>query len=176
MDDQKIKCSSNKHKDSDAVSYCLNCKLYLCNKCQKMHSDFYENHSLINLDKDLNNYFIDECTKENHDKIKLKFFCKKHNILCCAYCVGKINEFGFGEHYYCDFAHINDIKGEKKSRLKENIDKLQELSKNIDIIINELKNINENVNKDKDELKMNIQKIFTKIKSSLNQKEDEYYY
>jgi hypothetical protein len=50
---------------------------------------------------------------------------------------------------------------------------LQELSKNIDIIINELKNINENINKDKDELKMNIQKIFTKIKSRLNQKEDE---
>lgn len=173
MDDKKIKCSSNKHKDTNAISYCINCKLYLCNKCQKMHSEFYEEHNLINLDKDLNNFFIDECNKENHDKIKLKFFCKKHNILCCAYCVSKINKFGFGEHYNCDFAHINEIKEEKRNKLKENIKTLQELSKNIDNIINELKNINENINKDKDELKINIQKLFTKLKSAINEKEDQ---
>ena len=173
MDDSKIKCSSNKHKDTDAMSYCLNCKLYLCNKCQKMHSEFYENHNLIILDKDLNSFFIYECDKENHDKIKLKFFCKNHNILCCAHCVNKINKFGYGEHYNCDFTHINDIKEEKKIKLKENIYKLQELSKNIDNIIIELKNINENINKNKEQLKINIQKIFTKIKSTLNEKEDE---
>ena len=74
MDDRKIKCSSNKHKEINAISYCIYCKLFLCNQCQNMHSDFYENHNLNILDEDLNNFFIDECNKENHDKIKLKFF------------------------------------------------------------------------------------------------------
>ena len=173
MEDKNTKCSSNKHKDIDAISYCMNCKLYLCNKCQKMHSEFYENHNLTILDKDLSHCFINECTKENHNKTKLEFFCKDHNILCCAYCVNKINEFGFGEHYNCDFTHIKDIKEEKKNKLKENIDLLKELSKNINTIINELKTINENTTNDKEELKKKIQETFTKIRTILNEKEDK---
>ena len=39
-------------------------------------------------------------------------------------------------------------------------------------MIAELKIINENVNKDKEELKKNIQKAFTKIRNHINNKED----
>ena len=167
------KCSSNKHKGIDAVSYCKNCKLYLCNKCKNMHSEFYDNHILCSLDKDSNDIFINECQLENHDKLELNFFCKNHNTLCCAYCVNKINNFGFGEHFKCDFCHINDIKEEKKNQLKQNIYLLEDLSKNIEKILSELKVVIEKMNNNKDDLKINIQKLFTKIRTALNEKEDK---
>ena len=46
------KCSSKKHKEINAVSYCEKCKLYFCNKCQNLHSDFFENHYLNKIEKD----------------------------------------------------------------------------------------------------------------------------
>ena len=46
--------------------------------------------------------------------------------------------------------------------------------KNIKIFsINELKTIFENINKSKEELKLYVQKIFTKIRSAINEREDE---
>ena len=68
---------------------------------------------------------------------------------------------------------IEDIKEEKKKKLKDNIKNLENLSNNIDNIINELKALFEEINKSKDELKLNIQNTFTKIRNALNEREDE---
>ena len=38
------KCSNKKHSELNAVSYCVDCNLYLCNKClniQYAYSDIY---------------------------------------------------------------------------------------------------------------------------------------
>ena len=39
--------------------------------------------------------------------------------------------------------------------------------------INELKKINEEINKNKEDLKLKIQTIFTKLRNALNEKEDK---
>ena len=54
-----------------------------------------------------------------------------------------------------------------------NIKILEELSNGIIKSINELKEIYEKMNQDKDELKIKIHKIFSEIRSQLNQREDE---
>ena len=173
MENQRQKCSSSKHANIDAISYCQQCKIYLCNKCLNFHAELFDKHILINLNKDFKNIFIEDCKEINHQNSKLEFFCKTHNILCCCYCILKIQKNGYGEHFNCDFCHINDIKDEKRNKLKENINTLDNLSKSIEEMINELKNIFEKINKDKEELKLKIQNIFTKIRSSLNEKEDK---
>ena len=94
MELQKKKCSLSKHSEIDAVSYCLDCKTYFCNKCQNFHSEIFENHKPINLNK-LDEVFIDKCKEDNHN-CKLEFFCKDHNILCCVACLSKIKEEGYG--------------------------------------------------------------------------------
>jgi len=43
-----IKCSSKNHKDIDAINYCQNCKIYMCNKCTINHSGLFEDHTLFN--------------------------------------------------------------------------------------------------------------------------------
>jgi hypothetical protein len=172
MENLKKKCSSQKHSEIDAISYCQQCKIYLCNKCQNLHSELFENHITFNLDKDFNYIYLDICKQENHYN-KLDFFCKDHNVLCCPACISKIKKEGFGQHTDCDVCLINDIIKEKKDKLKENIKCLEDLSNNLEQSIEELKKLFEIFNKKKEKLKLEIQKVFTKIRNSVNQREDE---
>ena len=166
------KCSSKEHQQIEAVYYCQNCNIYICNKCDKFHSDMFQNHIKISLDKEKSEIFTGFCKEEDHSN-KLIFFCKTHNVLCCSSCLCKIKKKGYGQHKDCDVCEIEDIKEEKKNKYEENIKYLDELSKNIQNTINELKLIFDKIEKNKEELKLQIQKIFTKIRSSLNEREDE---
>ena len=53
MEIKNEKCSSSKHSEINAVSYCPECKKYFCNKCQNFHSEVDE-HKIINL----NSFFL----------------------------------------------------------------------------------------------------------------------
>ena len=57
-------------------------------------------------------------------------------------------------------------------KVKENINCLEELSINLEKSINEIKEIFEKADAKKNELKTKIQKIFTKIRNDLNERED----
>ena len=166
------KCSYNAHKELDAITFCEQCKIFMCNKCLNLHKGLFENHQQYNIDKNHNEIFIDICKEKGHEK-KLEFFCKVHNELCCVLCISKLNEKGYGQHKDCDVCSIENIKDEKKNKLNENIKYLQDLSNNLENTINELKTIFENINKSKEELKLYVQKIFTKIRSAINEREDE---
>ena len=173
MENTKKKCSSKQHKDIEAINYCLECKIYLCNKCVKIHSDFFDNHHLFNLDKNIKEIFTGFCKEETHVNLELKYYCKIHNQLCCVACLCKIKGKGNGQHKDCDVCIIENIKDEKKKKIKKNIKCLEDLSKNLDKSINDLKKLFEKINKDKETLKSEIQNIFTKIRNTINEREDE---
>ena len=167
---QKRFCSA--HKESNAISFCEQCKIFMCNKCLNHHKELFINHQQYNIDKNNNDLFIDICKENGHER-KLEFFCKNDNKLCCGLCISKLSKKGYGQHKDCDVCSIEDIKDEKKNKLNENIKYLQDLSNNLENTINELKTIFENINKSKEELKLYVQKIFTKIRSAINEREDE---
>ena len=145
----KKKCSLKKHSESNAISYCQQCKIYLCNKCHKLHPEVLDNHTLINIDKDINESFIDICQQKGHNaNYKLEFYCKNHNILCCLACLCKIKVEGYSQHSDCDCCHIKEIQVEKRSKLKENIKYLEDFSNKFEQSINELKILFEKINKD----------------------------
>ena len=112
MDNQKKKCNSKNHSEIDAIIFCNECKKYFCNKCQNHHNEMLEEHRIINLNKS-SEIFIDKC-KENNHITKLEFYCKNHNTLCCAYCITKIKEKGYGQHSDCDICLIKNIKDKKR--------------------------------------------------------------
>ena len=165
------KCSFQDHKEVDAVIYCQECKVYLCNKCDNFHSKLLINHHTYKIDK-TKEIFTGYCDEPNHNEI-LNFFCINHNKLCCSSCLCKIKDKKYGQHTNCEVCYINDVKNEKKKNLKKNIKQLEELSKNIDKAINEIKVLYESLANEKEELKLKIQKIFTKIRNAINDKEDE---
>ena len=127
MEKTSIKCSSKEHMESDAICYCQICQIYMCNKCEKLHSGLFTNHHLYKLEHDNDDIFSGICQKENHLD-KLDYFCKNHNMLCCAACISKIKGKGNGQHTDCTVCFIEDIKEHKKNNLNENIQSLENLS------------------------------------------------
>ena len=171
MEAQK-KCSQKKHADINAISYCQECNKYMCNKCENMHNELFEDHHIYKLNENINEIFTGICKELNH-KNELEFYCKNHNKLCCSYCISNIKEKGFGQHSECNVCLIDKIKEEKKGKLGENIKLLEDLSNKVENSFNELKKLIENINEDKEKLKLEISKIFTQIRNIINQREDE---
>ena len=171
MEDNKKKCSNEEHINIDAISYCENCKIYICNKCSNLHQGLFKKHIIYNIDNS-KEIFIDKCEENNHNN-KLEFYCKNHNKLCCVACISKIKTNGYGQHKDCDVCILQDIKEEKKKKLKNNIKFLEDLSINLNNSIKKFKKLYDEIDKRKDELKTKIQNIFTKIRTALNEREDE---
>ena len=171
MEDQKKKCCVKEHKDIVAIYYCQECQIYFCNKCLNYHQGFFPNHQINNLENN-KEIFINKCKERNHPN-KLEFYCKNHNQLCCSSCITKIKTNDYGQHKDCDVCIIEDIKEEKKNKLKDNIKFLEDLSNGLNNSIKDLKALFDKVEERKDELKLKIQNIFTKIRTILNEREDE---
>ena len=172
MENKKKKCSSKKHEEIDANSYCRECQIYICSKCEIIHSELCQKHQTFALDKIKEELFTGFCPEEKHN-IELEFFCKTHNILCCAACLCKIKNKGMGQHKDCNVCNIEEIKKEKMDTLYRNIKKLKEFSGNLQELIDNLKKNFEKINEKKETLKLEIQKIFTKLRNELNEREDE---
>ena len=139
------KCSLKDHENIDAVNYCQNCNILMCNKCEKLHDElFKENHK-----KCLNQIYTGICEEKNH-LMKLEYFCKTHNQLCCSSCLCKIKTNGNGKHKDCDTCSIKKIKNEKKKKLSENIKYLENISPTIEQSINEIKQFFQKINENKE--------------------------
>ena len=164
--DEKLKyCSLPGHSKNEAILFCLGCKLFMCNKCENQYTEICKNHIKYKFDnKNQKDIFIGYCLEKNHLD-ELKYFCKEHNILCCANCITKIKDEENGQHSNCDICPVKDVEKEKHDKLKENIQKLDNMSNNLKDKISELKNIFEKINENKENLKFKKQKIFTKIRT-----------
>ena len=57
--------------------------------------------------------------------------------------------------------------------MNENLKYLEKICNNIESSINDLKKIFEKINEEKEQLKMKISQIFTKIRNAINEREDE---
>ena len=172
MENNNFKCSFIEHKEINAIKFCQECNVYLCNKCDKFHSGLFINHHPYTLDKDPKEIFTGLCKMEEHCS-KLEFFCKTHNELCCSHCITKIKIKGKGQHTDCNICALDDIVEEKEKNLDKNIKSLESLSEIFQSSIKELNEIFNKINENKEEIKLNIQKTFTKIRSELNNREDE---
>ena len=172
METQKKKCSLDEHREIDSKTICIKCNIYMCNKCDALHSKLFPNHTIFNSEKNVNEIFTGICKEKGHMN-KLQFFCKTHNQLCCVACIAKIQEDNIGLHKDCNICTLKEIKDEKKNNINENINYLNELSKALDKSVEKLINAFENINKSKEELKTKIQNIFTKIRNELNNREDK---
>ena len=75
MENDNKKCSSEKHKEVKAISYCHDCKVYLCNKCDIFHSELLKNHHSYKIDKDIPEQFSIYCNEKEHSE-KLVFFVR----------------------------------------------------------------------------------------------------
>ena len=146
------KCSLIEHKESNAILFCYDCKIFMCNKCEKHHSELFRNHQQFKLDKDITEIFTGYCNEENHSD-ELTYFCKTHNKLCCAKCITKIKGEKNGQHTDCDICFVKDIENDKKNKLNKNIKILEELSINLEQTINDIKKLFTKMNENQEKIK-----------------------
>ena len=111
---------------------------------------------------------IEDLSKIDINEIK---FCKNHNII--YYRKPELKDEKDEQHLDCDICPIKDIEEEKRNILKENIKSLENLSYILKENENKLNILFDKLNENKEELKTKIQKIFTKIRSSVNDREDD---
>ena len=130
----------------------------MCNKCEKVHNSLFKNHHFLNLDKNSQDIFTGICKERNH-LMKLEYFCKNHNQLCCAACIAKIRSKGNGKHKNCVIYSINKIKNIKKNKLKEKINILEKLSDTLEGKVDSIKRINDR----EDELLSEVDKKYDKL-------------
>ena len=139
MENDKNKCSLDEHSNIEAIIYCQECKIFMCNKCEKNHLELFKSHHHIyKLDKNINEIFTGFCKEKNHID-ELMFYCKNHNKLCCAECLIKTKYEEYGQHSECDVCKIEEIEEEKRNKLKDNLKLLDNLSSNLEESINKLK-------------------------------------
>ena len=58
-----------------ALTFCQECRILMCNKCDKSHSDLFKNHHIYKLDKDIKDIFTEFCKEKDHI-IELRYFLK----------------------------------------------------------------------------------------------------
>ena len=79
---------------------------------------------------------------------------------------------GNGQHSECDICFVEEIKEEKKNKLNNNLKCLEDLSKNLENSIKELKLIFEKINENTNNIKNKIKQIFASLRNALNETED----
>lgn len=164
-------CSSKGHGNIEATFYCQICNIYICKKCEILHSNICQHHHLYKLDENIEEMLLGFCKNKNHNE-KLEFYCKTHNELCCVSCLCVLKGKGKGQHSSCDVCYIEDIKQEKKNKLNDKIKHLEDLSKKLDESIDILKLKYKEINERKEKLQNKFMKIFTKLRNALNERED----
>ena len=170
MKDNHKNCSSKKHEKLKATNFCQDCRLYMCEKCTEHHKEFYT-HQILDI-KVFEESFTGICKEENHLN-SLDYYCKTHKQLCCDSCIIKFKKNGKGLHSECEVYPIEEVKDQMKENLNQNINLLEELSVSLEKSITELKNIFEKINENKEDVKIKIQKLFTKLRNEINNREDE---
>ena len=125
MEFKAQKCSLKTYKEIDIISYCQECKIYICNKCDKHHSELFNSgHHEYKIDNDMAEIFTGLCKEKNH-LIELTYFCVTHIMLCCAKCITKIKSKEDGQHKDCNVCLIKDNLNEKRNILKNIIKHLE---------------------------------------------------
>ena len=168
------KCSLEEHTKSNANSYCQECKIYMCKDCENYHSKLFKNHHKFNIKKEEKeeDIFTGLCKEYNHS-IELEYYCKNHKILCCAKCITNLEDKENGHHKDCDISPINEFERNKKEKLDNNIKTLENLYNSLEKTIKEINETFEKISESKEDLKLIIQKEFTKLRNELNNREDE---
>jgi len=171
--DNKEKCSSKQHGNHNAVSFCQECKVYMCNKCDNFHSELLSSHHKIYLNKGkVEEIFTGLCQENNHN-YELKYYCKTHNQLVCVACIAKIKDNSNGKHGECLICNVEEISEDKKKNLSKNLEYLEKISQDSEKSLESVKERFSKMETKKEELITKIQKIFTKIRNTINEREDE---
>ena len=121
-----------------------------------------------------------KCSLKKHEEIEAICYCTKCEKFMCKKCEVFHSEFFDSKHklFIIDSNNFDSIKYTKENeneiiKVEENIKYLKEFSNKLNEINKELKDELEKMNKNKEDIEIKIQRMFTKIRNALNKAEDD---
>jgi len=162
-----------------ATAYCPSCKMHLCEKCEGHHKKLPTTraHKLLKgpnmppvpsiqlSDNDVDDY-QENCP--DHQKEEIKFFCTKHENLCCVACT-------VVKHQSCKVDYIPDVSGgfasgEEYKKMISRIEDIERLIAKCQADINNCKTAVDNLSKNEIEI---FRSFKAEIITYLNKREAE---
>ncbi|CAC5420815.1 TRIM56 [Mytilus coruscus] len=158
-----------------AISWCTNCEEAYCNTCEGHHRKYKmaRNHKILPI-KDINedtsspNIFVFVACDEHPDK-PIEIYCKDHSKPCCTVCATV-------HHRKCEQVVTIDkaVAGVKEStNAQELLKKLKEINKQLEVIINTRKKKPKVFEKEIDVVLVEIANLREKLNKKLDELENK---
>ncbi|KAL3884089.1 hypothetical protein ACJMK2_030311 [Sinanodonta woodiana] len=164
-------CTSE-NMSEPAVQFCVECKEAFCETCLKFHRKLNatKDHKTININEISNNL---ETRLKNgngfgcpkHAIKEIEFFCKSHDMVCCATCL-------FNDHRECKLVH--DLTNNTESLLRDV--NTQEILRKLKAIEDSLKEFMAQKKADISDLSVKVNELedqIQQIRRNINEKLDE---
>ena len=90
----ELKCDECGDDNDPVVALCVDCELYLCQDCKKIHSKKNKTHDIVSLHLITGEEGAGQPTRKvlycpNHQKNELDYYCKTCDKIVCLYCTVK---------------------------------------------------------------------------------------
>ena len=125
----ELKCDECSDDNDPVVALCVDCELYLCQDCYKVHSKKSKTHDIVSLRLVAGEEATGQPTRKviycpEHQKNELDYYCKTCDKIVCLYCTVR-------DHV----GHTHDIvektASEHRNMLRKIITPVEEMSRNL---------------------------------------------
>ena len=151
-----LKCDDCGGDNDPLVGLCVDCELFLCQDCNKVHSKRNKTHDIVALGQSTRKY----CPE--HKKNELDYYCETCDKLLCWYCTTK------KEH--AEHAHelVEKMASKHRSVLAEIIAPVEEMSENLSKAEANIVSTQEKIKEQASEIDQEIDKCYVEQLQELN--------
>ena len=162
----ELKCDECCDDDDPVVALCVDCELYLCQDCNKVHSKKNKTHDIVSLHLVSGEVVAGHPTRKvlycpEHQKNELDYYCKTCDMIVCLYCTVKDHN-----------GHTHDIvektASEHRNMLTKIIAPVEEMSKDLSKAEANIISIQEKIKEQAHEIDQQIDKCYVEQLKKLN--------
>ena len=171
-DEQEVKCDEC-NEDDPVVSFCPECKSFLCLTCNDYHkrSKKYFNHAVVPLTELKSNKDAPIQAKvkiplcKEHDE-QLKYYCETCDELVCMYCTVK-------KHNGHNHDSVKQMATKHRNELKKTTDPVKEMIKNLSEANDNIEKMMKKTRRRGEEVDEKIDRYYDELLQKLMKQKDE---
>ena len=161
------KCDECGDNNDPVVTLCVDCELYLCQDCNKVHHKKNKLHNILSLSSIKNEGSAVQLTQKvlycpEHHKNELDYYCKTCDKILCLYCTVK-------DHVEHTHDTVEMMASEHRNMLMKIIAPVEEMSENLSKAEATIVSIQEKIKEQASEIDQQIDKCYVEQLQKLNE-------
>ena len=162
----ELKCDECGDDNDPVVALCVDCELYLCQDCNKVHSKKNKTHDIVSLRLVTGEEAAGQPTRKVlycpiHQKNELDYYCKTCDKIVCLYCTVK-------DHVGHSHDIVEKTASEHRNVLMKIITPVEEMSKNLSKAEANIISTQEKIKEQASEIDQEIDKCYVEQLQELN--------